>query len=122
MQVKTYQQRQEVLKKLGFSSYKDYLESHLWKRIRRAAFRLLGSRCSLCGGTANVIHHMTYDELVLLGKDISQLLPLCYICHNKLEIKSDGSKRSLLGSIAVCKIMLGSKRLTTTRRIRRKRN
>ena len=34
MSINRYKQRDEVLRSIGFQSYKEYLESDLWKSIR----------------------------------------------------------------------------------------
>jgi len=80
---------------MGFSSYGDYLNSPLWIGIRATAFRLHGVNCKICNNKAVVIHHISYRRPVLLGKDLTALVPLCDGCHHKIEFNQYNEKRTL---------------------------
>lgn len=76
--------RQESLEALGFASYAAYLESSLWKSIRRRRYsRKDGKICSFCGGKAEQIHHDSYDLKVMAGKNLDALFPACGRCHGE---------------------------------------
>lgn len=91
----TYGDRDRLLKKMGYPDYLSYLHSPLWRTIKSRAFQCLGNSCFLCGGRATVIHHISYDKKVLLGKSLTELAPLCDPCHEYIEVCDDGSKRPL---------------------------
>lgn len=84
--------RASILKSIGFSSYRAYLNSELWATIRG---RVLSAspNCRMCGGEARCVHHRSYDRDTLRGERDSSLTPLCLRCHEKIEFKGDGGKR-----------------------------
>lgn len=94
----TYNDRNLVLKELGFNSYADYRDSELWASIRRRAFAKHGSTCLLCKQQADVLHHFSYRKEVLEGKQLDKLKPLCDECHHKVEFDEKDNKRTLLDS------------------------
>ena len=81
----TYEQRNILLRELGYPTYALYLQSQLWSFIRHHAYRIHGSCCRLCPRRATTIHHLSYTRDVLLGNDLSLLAPLCHRCHNQVE-------------------------------------
>lgn len=90
----SYQNRAVVLQQLGFKSYKDYLKSDLWKKVKQKVFRKKGSYCSLCNNPATTIHHNRYHRNDLIGKKTTFLNPICHECHQKIEF-SDTKKSSV---------------------------
>jgi len=62
------------LKKLGFNSYKDYLKSDRWKKLKRKYLR----ECVVCGKRAE-LHHRTYKRIGKEGK--RDLISLCRQHH-----------------------------------------
>ena len=99
----TYHQRNLLLKELGFvddrnrASYFHYLQSKLWHGIRKRAYRIHGRNCKLCPHRATLVHHLSYSRAVLMGHDLTQLAPLCKICHNRVEMRK-GRKRKLVSA------------------------
>ena len=87
-----YQQLSDSIRELGFSTYKGYCSSPLWREIRRRAFAEKGRECVCCNSTAKVIHHRNYKPETMSGKSIKALVPLCGRCHFDVEHKSDGTK------------------------------
>jgi 5-methylcytosine-specific restriction endonuclease McrA len=60
--------------------YAEYLQSDLWARVRTAALRRAGYRCSACGASRNLeVHHRTYERLG--GEAWADLVVLCHGCH-----------------------------------------
>ena len=96
MSKQTYQGRNEILRGMGYESYAIYLLSPLWVSIRKKAFQRSCGLCVLCREVANCVHHRGYGKRVLSGRDLSPLMPLCGSCHQKVEFKSSGKKRSLV--------------------------
>jgi cytochrome c553 len=81
-------------KRLGFNSYKQYLQSDLWKSIRRRVFHRDGSCCVLCQKPAAQAHHRSYDYSTMSGNDITMIISLCCGCHHKIEFDKRNKKRS----------------------------
>ena len=103
----TYTLRNELLPKLGFPSYKDYLNSCLWAEIRDAILDRDNHLCRLCQAAARIVHHIDYSEATLRGDSLDELVSLCHGCHEKVEFTEDGDKRTLLGAMVayrkICK-------------------
>lgn len=92
---KPYSKRNDTCKKIGFKSYAAYLDSPLWKSIRKRVFSFKGGDCVSCGGKANQIHHSEYTYENLSGKTFDGLYPVCGDCHHSAEFSNDGDKRSI---------------------------
>jgi hypothetical protein len=86
-----YRQRNETLIKLGFSSYKTYLASALWKSIRRDIL-LPHTRCRACGNPATQVHHNRYHLRDMNGASKTHLIPVCGSCHKRAEFTKMGTK------------------------------
>ena len=71
--------------------YSSYLKSKHWQKLQHQ-YLILGSKCKLCGRTNKLLlHHRTYNNL---WKETEvDFAILCYSCHKKLHIKSNGNKR-----------------------------
>lgn len=95
-----YRRRDILLKRLGFKTYSHYLGSELWKSIRSRV--LSRSPECLCGKTAAQVHHRSYAEEVLLGRDLTPLLSVCFRCHKKIEFTVSGIKRTFQAAEDVC--------------------
>jgi hypothetical protein len=87
---KQYDQRNRLLKKLGYTSYSEYLASDEWKVIRTRVLAS-GPQCVMCDRPSVVVHHVKYWDTVLLGLQDSCLAPLCHGCHERIEVV-DGVK------------------------------
>lgn len=94
----TYEQRNALLRELGYPNYATYLQSPLWRFIRYHAYRIHGRNCRLCPRRANTIHHLSYTKDILLGNDLSLLTPLCRRCHNQVEFANGKVKRTIHSS------------------------
>lgn len=92
-----YAKRDRALFRLGFASYGDYLKSPLWKVIREAKLAV-DPRCECCGDKAVQIHHLSYTRKVLIGKLRRKLVSVCPGCHQKIEFRADGMKRSFVAA------------------------
>lgn len=94
MECKTYRERDALLKKLGFSSYADYRACEKWQEIRSRVFAEYGRTCVLCPKPATAVHHVRYTRDNLCGESINGLYPICWDCHQQVEMAND-RKRSL---------------------------
>lgn len=91
----SYIERNKTLRQIGFSSYAEYLDSDLWRHIRRKVFRSKGRRCCICDEPAQHIHHSRYAVEDLMGTKHDHLWPLCPTCHRGIEFDDSGKKRML---------------------------
>ena len=73
--------RNSVIDELGYSDYSDYLDSDLWKNIRRRVFAK-SDRCH-CGERGSQVHHSRYTHDNLAGDSLSYLHAICRQCHMK---------------------------------------
>lgn len=89
-----YAARNALLRELGFPSYDDYLQSDLWKSIRRGALKRTCGKCVRCGRPARVVHHKDYSRETMLGHRPDSLIPVCCSCHRKAERAPGGEKRT----------------------------
>ncbi len=71
-----------------------YLKSKEWGKIRRRILKRDGKLCRRCGGKASQVHHRSYAEEVMQGKDDEQLASLCEGCHNVIGFDEAGNKRN----------------------------
>jgi hypothetical protein len=95
-----YGRRDEILRAMGYESYRDYLRSPLWSKIRRRVFGRDEGKCRICGERGEQVHHQSYDARTLKGKTIKRLLLLCRRCHEEVEVDGLGRKRSVTASVA----------------------
>lgn len=89
-----YAVRNAILRKMGYPTYGEYLQSPLWAGIRKRVFSSQGTHCRLCKRQAEVVHHLRYTKDVMQGDNLRQLVPLCHGCHRQVEFDCD-SKRSV---------------------------
>jgi hypothetical protein len=81
------------------SAYLEYLSSPLWRdRIRPRVMERDGHRCRTCSGKKRLqVHHRSYDNAVMKGRDDTQLITLCRACHLNIEFvtydENDTSKQ-----------------------------
>jgi hypothetical protein len=80
-----YEERNEILKSLGFYSYQEYIDSDLWSIIRKEILSRDACFCRICGKRGYEVHHFTYSKDILLGKRPEALITLCRDCHQHLE-------------------------------------
>jgi hypothetical protein len=90
--LKKHQRRAVFLLALGFTSYKAYLASNLWKDIRAKAMEDAGGKCARCGNDADQVHHTEYSFEALRGDCPKSLVALCRGCHKFIEFHPDGRK------------------------------
>lgn len=75
-------------------TYKDYLNTHHWKKIKEGYIQLYGEKCEVCGDKGEELHHLHYESL---GEEaFDDLVLLCKECHRN---EHDNKKITLyLGS------------------------
>jgi len=80
-----YGGRNRLLQQLGWTSYREYLDSPLWEKIRSRV--LARGSCVLCGRPPSQVHHLRYTKDALRGRDDSQLVAICRGCHFTIEFR-----------------------------------
>ena len=70
---------------LSQDNYEAYLATPQWKSIRRRVVKRDGGLCRLCGSRAQCVHHISYEQNVMIGQKDSDLISLCRACHKGLE-------------------------------------
>ncbi len=84
-----YASRDAILNRMGFMTYKQYLESDMWRSIRARVYDAKGRNCLTCGNPATEVHHRRYHESDLRGLYLTYLMPICRACHEKVEFNGD---------------------------------
>jgi hypothetical protein len=92
--ISSYAGRNDLLKEMSFPSYEAYLESDYWLEIRDAAFKINGCVCLLCREPAVALHHTSYEQRVLEGRDLTKLVPVCSTCYERIQYAPNKRKRS----------------------------
>lgn len=91
-----YIQRNAILRRMGYSSYSQYLTSEEWKQIRLKVLRRDGFTCQSCKAfRATQVHHTRYDLPTLSGRNLSGMMSVCRMCHRTAEFRSGQYKTSL---------------------------
>src|SRR3990167_3484144 len=75
--------------KKTYSSYKEYLGSFEWQKIRKRILKRANYKCEICKvQKAYQVHHKTYKR-IFREKD-SDLIAICGVCHqDKHKILTD---------------------------------
>lgn len=111
-----YQERDELLRQLGFASYEQYLKSDLWQFARhqllRSEYAKPYTSCRVCGEKGNLVaHHMDYSMPTLVGnvlKDIEQLVLLCHNCHAVVEFDEHGKVPFYVANTRYERLLMGT--------------
>ncbi len=83
--------RNESLAALGFTSYRAYLKSPLWRSIKSRRRKLKGGKiCVFCGAKATQFHHDNYDAKTMAGGNLRALIPCCRRCHSEGSRSDEG--------------------------------
>lgn len=91
-QHEAYRLRDEILREIGFRSYKEYLASDLWAEIRAVALTRDGHKCHVCRRPATQVHHTKYTVEVMTGVSIISLKSICGGCHRGIEFSKRGKR------------------------------
>lgn len=83
-----YLSRNNCLPYLGYSSYREYLQSSDWKIIRKTKLEQ-HPRCECCDEQAFCVHHYCYSDSVMLGLYLDLLISICDRCHTSIEFIDD---------------------------------
>lgn len=84
-----YKERDRYLVTLGFKSYRDYLDSNLWKSIRLRVMQRDGNKCQCCQGPAVQVHNKRYGLGQLNGMTLDEMVAICIDCHQAIEFTGE---------------------------------
>lgn len=119
-----YSDRNWNLKALGFSNYREYLQSQLWYDIKSRILKRDSYRCRLCRNKGLIPHHNSYSLDSLAGKNIDDIVTVCKKCHELIEFH-EGSKRSFKQAVSKFNYLFkgnpGKKPIDLTRRVQRRK-
>tara|TARA_R100001460_G_C3519764_1_gene172424 strand:+ start:43 stop:972 length:930 start_codon:yes stop_codon:yes gene_type:complete len=84
-----YRFRDLILEREGYEDYPEFLESSYWKGIKEktklSKYKGKYNQCKNCNTTENIqLHHEDYKWL-LHKRELSNIIPLCKFCHEKLH-------------------------------------
>src|SRR5258708_4747187 len=57
--------RESILRRMGYGDYETYLISPLWQRTRRRILKRDNRACVRCSEKATQVHHLVYTERAL---------------------------------------------------------
>lgn len=89
-----YHQRDLLISQLGYCNYNHYLQSKMWKRIRKRVLERDDYTCYVCQKEANQVHHRVYTEDNVFGIKLDGMISICAGCHKKAEY--NGNKKVTL--------------------------
>jgi hypothetical protein len=93
--LEAYIKRNEVLKRMGFHSYQDYLKSWIWRAVRKKQLKKQ-PLCTGCGEAATEVHHLVYDESTMRGFCDRGLVSICRTCHESVEFDERFNKLGIM--------------------------
>jgi len=71
---------------MKYESYKEYLVSPEWQRLKTLKLKQADNRCQLCNSPDKLnIHHRTYKRIY--EEDLNDLTVLCSYCHYRFHEK-----------------------------------
>lgn len=83
-----YSEREVLLRKNGYGSYEEYLESDEWKKIKKSIRSRKGAKwryCNICGIDENLdVHHSSYKVIGSINPGNTVKI-LCRDCHQELH-------------------------------------
>ena len=85
-----------TIEELNSISYKEYLKTNHWKRVRKLAFKRAKYKCEQCEqcGNKGVLHphHKTYKNRGNEHNNLDDIIVLCEDCHSKIHDKKEINK------------------------------
>lgn len=74
--------------------YPDYRTTKLWKTIKKRILARDKNTCQRCKGSSELVHHLSYEDDVMLGNNDEKLISLCCGCHELIHFTSEGIARN----------------------------
>jgi len=86
----------DIPKKFTKATYQEYLETPLWKAIRKRVFGIKGKCCEGCGSLVGIqVHHSVYSQRVFRGETLNGLRVVCRLCHERIHKLKDSTSMNL---------------------------
>lgn len=82
-----YVERDRLVRELGLPSYRIYLQSELWAKIRKRVLKKK-PRCNFCDARATQVHHSRYTAENLRGDCLRGLWSTCADCHELMHLNN----------------------------------
>lgn len=80
-----YKEFRDKLRNAGFQSYKEYLQSELWRQKKAEFFEVRPRSCWVCNSQDQFeVHHKTYERVTC--ERLDDLVGLCGKCHDKVHL------------------------------------
>lgn len=74
-------------------SYKSFLRSKYWKKVREAVLKRDNYRCKGCDSVTKLhVHHLTYNNHFREHENLNDLITLCDLCHREQHAILEDSK------------------------------
>ena len=109
-----YIRRNRRLKKNGFNSYQEYLDSDMWKKKRDQKEK----EVCLCGsGDRLELHHKTYERVC--DELMSDLVWLCHSCHDYLHNKINNGDTTLKDGMKILTKYLKTKKYRKRKEVKK---
>ena len=78
----TQKAREWIREMRGVAYQRYYLKSRLWREIiRLKVLERDDYKCTVCGSPAKHVHHLSYSEATLLGRDLTKMKSVCVEHH-----------------------------------------
>ena len=72
-------------------SYKKYLKTKEWNKIRSKVCSRDKGKCKKCGKKGNEVHHLTYEHIFNEEFYLKDLILLCRECHEKIHFSKSSN-------------------------------
>jgi len=74
-------------------TYLEYLSSNIWRNARDRVLKRDKNTCRAykCTNKATEVHHMSYEDDVMSGKNDKKLISLCEDCHTRGHLNGRGN-------------------------------
>jgi hypothetical protein len=89
-------EQDQAARRLGYCDYNHYRKSSLWRDIRKRILERDERTCRCCWiARAKQVHHRTYSDDVMRGKNDAELHSVCQPCHELIHYAGDRWRESL---------------------------
>lgn len=100
----------QLLDRLGFRTYEDYLHSDYWIDFQKRYFAANPKICFVCGSATRVgLHHLHYRSIG--AEAFEDVVPACKPCHAKIHRLVRGKSAALANAHLLAKRKYDAKRL-----------
>lgn len=114
-----YRRMKGQLGELGFGTYREFVDSTLWREFKKRYFVCHRRKCRACGKETDLVslHHSDYTVLL----NPMRVIPICNTCHLRIhkELEPKYAKQGVkVNTRRVCKERKGMGKSMTLGRLR----